>query len=200
MEFIPKQNQLTNIFRKGNVQYFISFCISLFNADMFSYRYHEQLFVLFLTLHLQYFISFLSFLIDETAHVQDLMNLFQIKTNKFWCLPTYPLRARWHIRLKPDPSIYFCPPLSFLLFSRFFLFSLDLSLLSFSMSVEVFLSFFILLLVSMCCFCDGVVSFSNNMTQPSKLSLFYNCAFLSCSYIWVFICYFPGPVDFTYFP
>ena len=50
-------------------------------------------------------------------------------------LPSYPLRARWHIRLIPDPSIDSCPQLSFLLLSRFFSFSLDHPLLSFSMSL-----------------------------------------------------------------
>ena len=53
-----------------------------------------------------------------------------------------------------------------------------------------------------CCFCDGLVSFSKNTTQPSKLSLLYysDQVFLSCSYVQVLICYFPGPVNFTYFP
>ena len=50
-------------------------------------------------------------------------------------LPTYPLCTRWHIRLIPDPSIYSCPQLSFLLLSRFSPFSLDRPLLSFFRSL-----------------------------------------------------------------
>ena len=109
-------------------------------------------------------------------------------------LPTYPLRVRWHIRLIQGRSIDSCQQLFFLHFSRFFPFSLDLPLLSFSMSLQVFLGFFFPLLVSKRCFCIRVVSFSKNMTQLSKLSLIYYCdqVFLSCSYIKVFICFFPG--------